>query len=293
MADATAATERVLSAYGTAHRHIVSEQTNDVDQVMATVSRRVCYLVPDVTSLATDLLVLTEREDVRQYYLHERSFMERASSTLLAELTSDWYTFLETRAITRQVATGTLHQNDVVVLIPVAEDGIVGEVLITRRPWLDVYSGTAGPLPGRPPEGDATAWRSRAMKSHETFLDGLRAGQPEDAAAAFRNNAQVAVVDLASPPFGALAGVGLEAAIRRCAMVLDALADPEVLLLNRIIGDWYVFAEWLVRGTARSDRIYGVGEGQKVEVRNASIFGVGDDRLLAGEQGFSVIRAVE
>jgi len=290
---AATGTEGLLSAFETAHRHIASERTNDVDQVMGTVSQRVCYLVPDVTSPTEELCVLTEREDVRSYYVRERRFMERYAGTLLVELTSDWYTFLDTLATTRQVATGTLHQNEVIVLIPVADDGIVGEVLATRRPWFDVYTGTAGPLPGLAPDAGAAAWRSRAVMAHETFLGGLRAGRPEDAAKAFTGKAQVAVVDIASAPFQALTGTGHDAAARRCAMLVDALADREVVLLNRVVGDWYVFAEWVVRGTARADRVYGAADGQHVEVRSASIFPVGDDRLLAGEQGFSLTRVLQ
>ena len=285
----TIATDGLLSSFGTAHRHIASERNNDVDLVMATVSQRVCYLVPDVTSPHQELCVLADREAVRSYYVKERSFMERHSATLLAELTTDWYIFLETLATTRQVATGTLHRNEVVVLIPVADDGIVGEVLATRRPWFDVYAGTAGPRPGMAPDGDTAAWRGRAVQAHEAFLDGLRAGSPADAAAVFNDAAQIAVVDLAVAPFGALTGDGPAAVLRRCAMLVDAVADREVVLLNRIVGDWYVFAEWLTRGTAVPGRIHGAADGQPVEVRTAGIFPVGDDRRLGGEWGVSTV----
>lgn len=288
----TTATDALLGALATSRRHVLSERTNDVDQVMATVSQHVCYMMPDVTSPDAELVVLTDREGVRQFYAHERTFMEVVSSTLLAELTSDWYTFLEAVSTTRQVATGTLHQNEVIVLFPVAPDGIIGEILAARRPWFDVYAGTAAPSPGRAPDTDTTAWRGRALRAHETFLDALRSGRPAEAASAFAGKAGIAVVDLAHAPTRALSGKGPETAVRRCAMVVEAFedSDREVVLLNRVIGEWYVFAEWLVRGTARDGRIHGVAGGRTVEVRSASIFPVGDDRLLGGEQGFSVVR---
>ena len=103
--------------------------------------------MPNVTRPDHELMVLTDRDDVRDFYAIERTFMEVVESTVVVDLTSDWYTFLEAVSTTRQVRTGTLHQNDVVVLFPVAQDGIIGEILLARRPWTDVYAGI--PAPGR------------------------------------------------------------------------------------------------------------------------------------------------
>lgn len=279
----------ILSALETARRHVVTERTNDVEKVMATVSARVCYLMPDVTSAGGELTVTTDRAGVRDYYTKERTFLEVVSSTVLAEVTSDWYAFREALSTTRQVATGTLHRNEVIVLFPVADDGIIGEILAARRTWVDVYTGRDGRAPAAAPDGEGTAWRARAVQAHERMLDAWRSGRAGDAAGAFAADAAIAVVDPGAAPIQVFAGTGPDAAVRRCRMVVDAIEDREVTVLNRVIGEWYVFAETLVRGQARHGGLHGIEGGAPVELRTASIFPVGDSRLLGGEQAYSVV----
>ena len=161
-------TEALFDAQRCASRHVLSERTNDVKQVMETVSQTVCYMMPNVTSPDHELMVLTERDDVRDFYAQERTFMEVIESTVLVDLTSDWYTFLEAVSTTRQVATGTLHQNDVVVLFPVADDGIIGEILLARRAWTDVYACIPAPPPVLNPIG--TAVRRAVAASRRTSV---------------------------------------------------------------------------------------------------------------------------
>jgi hypothetical protein len=285
-----AGTQGLLDAIGTARRHVDSEVTNDVDHIMSTVSQTVCYLMPDVTSPEAPLAMLTDRQGVHGFYSHERTFLEVVSGVDLVECVSDWYMFHEVLSTTRQVETGTLHRNEVAVLFPVADDGIIGEILIARRKWTDVYAGTPGPLPASAPDGDVAGWRSQAIEAHDRFLDGLRNGRAAEAAAAFNDTATIAVLDIAQPPVQLVAGSGRDVTLQRSAMLVDAVEDPEVTVLQRFAAEWYVFSEWVVRGTARAGRIHGVEAGQRVDIRSAGIFAVGDDRLLGGEQGYSVIR---
>jgi hypothetical protein len=280
----------LLEALAISRRHVLSERTNTVTQVMATVSEHVCYMMPDVTDPAAPMVVMTDREEVRAFYAKERGFMEVVSSTLLAELTSDWFTFLEAVSTTRQVATKTLHQNEVVVLFPVAPDGIVGEILAARRTWVDVYAGRNGRAPASAPDGNVAAWRSRLLASHERFVGGLRDDDPEAAASAFSPDAALAVVDPSQPPVHAFTGSGRQAAAARAALVSSALDEREVTVLNRVVGEWYVFAEWLVRGVAREGRLHGAQAGSRVELRCASIFPADDEGLLRAEHGFSLLR---
>ena len=71
--------------------------------------------------------------------------------------------------------------------------------------------------------------------------------------------------------------------------IIDAVADREILLLNRVVGDWYVFAEWVVRGNAQPNRLPGFTGGGNVEIRFASVFPVTEDWELGGEQGYCVV----
>jgi hypothetical protein len=282
--------DALLDALHVSRRHVISERTNDVDQVMETVSQSVCYMMPDVTSADPDLVVLTDRGEVRDFYADERNFMEVVTSALLVELTGEWYTFLEAVSTTRQVATGTLHQNDVVVLFPVADDGIIGEILATRRPWVDIYAGLPSP-PVRPNGvGDTESPRCRTVAAHDRFLEVFRTGDVEGALGNFTSEARVAVRDHARGGNGLISGSGEDTLRQRFSSVVDAITDREVVLLNRVIGDWYVFAEWLVRGSAVPDRLRDVPGGAPVELRSASIFPITEeDQFIRGEHGYSLL----
>ena len=249
-------------------------------------------MMPNVTSPDHELMVLTERDDVRDFYAQERTFMEVIESTVLVDLTSDWYTFLEAVSTTRQVATGTLHQNDVVVLFPVADDGIIGEILLARRAWTDVYAGIPAPPPVRNPIGDNRSPRCRSQQAHELLLAAIGAGDVGRGAEAFAPSARIAVRDPTGGPSAVLNGAGPDAVRQRCRLMIDVVADREVALLNRVIGDWYVFAEWIVRGNAAPGQLSGFAGGEAVEIRYASVFPVTEDWRLGGEQGYCAVRGL-
>ena len=183
-------TAALLAATDRVHRHVRSEETNDVGQVMATVSQEVCYMLPDVTGASLELVVLTDRAAVQDYYADERNFMEIVSSTVLVGLTTDWYTFHESVSTTREVATGGQYQNDVAILFPVADDGIVGEILAARRPWHEVYAGLPDPQDALG-AGEVAARRRQAQGAHQAFLEALAGGA--DAARSFEPTARFAV----------------------------------------------------------------------------------------------------
>ncbi len=274
-------TAALLAATDRVHRHVASEETNDVAQVMATVSAEVCYMLPDVTGTSPELVVLTDRTEVQGYYADERNFMEIVSSTVLVGLTTDWYTFHESVSTTREVATGGHYQNDVAILFPVADDGIVGEILAARRPWHEVYAGVPDPADavGAP---EVAARRREAQGAHQAFLESLAGGA--DAAGFFEPAARIAVRD-PTVASGAYVASGPGGVGGRCDLVGRAIEEPELHVINRVVGDWYVFAEWAVRGRARVG-LDGVRAGDPVELRSAGVFPVGGSGRLAGEQTY-------
>lgn len=269
-------------------RHVVSEETNDINQIMATVSQDVCYMMPDVTSPAPTLEVLTERDAVRDFYASERAFMEVVRSAMLVEVTTEWYTFHEIVATTRQVATGTEHQNEVVVLFPVAADGIIGEILATRRPWFEVYRGSSSAAAGDR-TADPGVDRARLGAGHQRFLDALVHGDPDEALGVFCTDAEVCLRQPPEAPGGVLRGTGVDAVRRRCALVTEAIDDPVVEVLNRVVGDWYVFADWIVRGQARPGAWAGLEGGEALELRSAGIFPFSEGYKARGEQTYSFL----
>ncbi len=287
--------EAMLQSLVTARRHGQSETTNDIDAVMATVSRQVCYIMPDFTLSDPTLVVLTEREQVREFYENERTTMEVVDSAHVAQVSSDWYAFYEGVATTRSVADGKLYNSNHVVLFPVAADGIIGEILWAKRSFLDLYGGVPAPPPPVPPANVADLpwlrWRNQQL--HDHFLDALREGDVDAAVRSFAPDARVAVRDYREGGGAVLQGIGGDAVRERCRMVVDGVQDREISVLNRVAGDWYVFAEWVVRGRAAGGVLRGVADGARVQLRLASIHPVTDQPRLRAELGYGIEIAVD
>src|ERR1035437_7872681 len=97
--------------------------------------------MPDVSKSELPIAVLTDRDEVRQYYSDERNFLEVVDGSDLAEVSTDWYVFHEGLATTTEVRTGKQFSHTYAVLFPVAEDGIIGEILWPRQSLADLYAG--------------------------------------------------------------------------------------------------------------------------------------------------------
>ena len=145
-------------------------------------------------------------------------------------------------------------------------------------------------LLSRTRSGDNRSPRCRSQQAHERLLAAIGAGDAGRGAGAFAPSARIAVRDPTGGPSAVLNGAGPDAVRQRFRLMIDVVADREVALLNRVIGDWYVFAEWIVRGRAVPGQLSGFAGGEAVEMRYASVFPITTDWRLAGEQGYCVVR---
>ena len=220
-----------------ARRHIAAETSTDVDEICATISSEVFFALPVRTRAGHELRegsVLTSPEEVRGYYAGRAgSYVVRESSQLLS-LTTDWYVFNETAATllgTGRVgdvdATGVEWVVSSAVLFPTAPDGIRGEICATRHPMDDVVRGTITTV-----DGDG-ARANAALLDELSHL--VRAGDHVAAAQRFDPAHTLAVrTDHAGVLTSGDDWPALFAGAR------------DVTLLNRVAGDWFVFAEYLV-----------------------------------------------
>ena len=136
----------------TARRHIAAETGADVGEICATVSGDVFFAVPSRTRSGHVLgpgTVLTRGDEVRAYYEGRAGSYLVRSSAQLTSIATDWYVFNETSATLLGTgmddgvdAAGREWVVQSAVLFPAAEDGIAGEICITRRPMGDVIRGT-------------------------------------------------------------------------------------------------------------------------------------------------------
>jgi len=265
-----------LDALATTLAHVRSETTNSVDTIMDTVSRSVCYIMPDASDPLLPISVLTRREDVRTFYEQERGFLEVVDSADLVEISTGWYVFHEGFATTTEVRTGAAFTHEYVVLFPTAPDGIIGEILWPRQSLADLYAGRP-----RPESSEPGADRRRANRAgHDRYLDALRHGDAAAAAGQWHDEARVAVRQSTDAP-RVVHGTGRDVVGSRIDSLLGAVYQPEVRVLNRVVGEWYVFVDWVVRGDAR-------GGGGGIELRMASIHPMRDGGLIGGELGYGL-----
>lgn len=226
-----------------ARRHIAAETSTDVDAICATVSPDVFFAIPTRTRAGhelTDGAVLTDATQVRRYYEGRSGSYVVRSSAQLTSLSTDWYVFNETAATL--LGTGPVGEVDATgiewvvssaVLFPTASDGIRGEICATRHPMDDVIRGTLAA-----PSGDPLA----NAQLLDRFSLALRAGDWEQAAATTADGHTLAV---RLDPGGVHTVTGGTGVADHLARLFGGARDLTVL--NRMAGDWYVFAEYLLQ----------------------------------------------
>lgn len=276
----------MLGALATTVAHVRSETTNSVETIMGTVSSSVCYLMPDVSQSALPITPLLERDQVAEYYREERSFLEVVDACDLVELSSDWYVFHEGVSTTREVATGKTFQHTYAVLFPVAADGIIGEILWPRQSLNDLYAGrrAAGAGEALTPD-ELLALRRRHQATHDRYLAALRSGDVGAARALWSDDARIAV-RVGGPGTGTVRqGAGSATVEQRVRELCTVMEAPEVTVLQRVVGEWYLFADWVIRGRMP-------GSDATVELRIASIHPMTRSSEIAGELGYGLDHAV-
>lgn len=238
----------------TARSHVSAETTADTDAICATVSRDVFFAVPHRTRAGNEIppgTVLTSYEEVRDYYAGRAGAYVVVDSRQLKSTAQDWYVFNESAATLRGTgrigeadATGREFVVNSAVLFPTADDGIRGEICVTRHPFDDVVRGTAPALPLL----DAT-FPAREMEHArllDRFLLALQAGEPE------------AIGELLAPSHTLATRLdpeGGQPAIETCGRseearkILSGIFGPaeDVALVTRFATEWYVFGEYVGR----------------------------------------------
>jgi hypothetical protein len=133
--------------------------------------------------------------------------------------------------------------------------------------------------------------RVALLRLHDRLLDAVRSGDVEGCVSVFSASADVAVRDPRGDAQTVFAGDGSDAVRARYQAIIDMFAEYEVLLLNRVAGEWYVFADWAVRGTLRPG-VRPDGPSGGAEIRFASLYGAETESCLDSERGYCIVRDV-
>lgn len=233
--------------------HVIEETKEDAEAVCATISKDVFFAVPNRTRAGNEIppgTVLTSFEQVRDYYAGRLDSYAVLDSRPLRSIAGDWYVFNDSAATLRGTgavggadATGAEFVVNSAVLFPTADDGIRGEICVTRHPFDDVVRGTAPHI-----AAESTSHPAREMRNSgqlDELVDALRTGD-EGAIGALLSPAHTVALRL-----DALDGTpGISTAKTRAdarKILKSAFAGArDIAIVSRIATDWYVFAEYVV-----------------------------------------------
>jgi hypothetical protein len=251
--------EAVLRSLKTAERHVDSEYVDDHAETLASVSREPRYAMMPKPGVVK---VICDGAGVAQFYEDARDAFLPGASRIVAQIATDWYVFLEnvpTRIDAVSLAPRTLHT---ATLFPKAPDGIRGEFLWERSvsdPAPDFHVPHAdGPVPHA---------SVRNLQIHERYLGALLSGDNEEIGELLDRSCIWAernyLPDATERPMLEL--VGADAVVDSLACWRSAFRLERISILNRLVTDWYVFAEeLLVMGDA--------GDTARRQYRRAAIY---------------------
>lgn len=237
----------------TVRYHVIEETAEDADAVAATISKDVFFAVPNRTRAGNELppgTVLTTYDQVRDYYAGRLGSYAVMESRPLRSVAGDWYVFNDSAATLR--GTGTVGGIDAsgaefvvnsAVLFPTADDGIRGEICVTRHPFDDVVRGLAPKLAPEPVSHPAREMRHSARL--DELVDALRLNDDAALAALLADGHTVAT---RFDPIGVPPEISTARSRADAQKILRGIfaGARDIAVVTRIATDWYVFAEYVV-----------------------------------------------
>ena len=223
----------------------------DLDALMETLRDEEPYgytIQPEINGDGTVRApIITTRAEIREAYEVVRGRSDLLVTDSLIEIRGLWYVFNETYSVGRLRATGELAPGThLLALFPVSTDkGITGELVWPRVPEAILGRGEApADMPTDPMEK-----RRALIVLHDRFLDAYRAGDADALAETLNVDVQGGVRDFVADT-GTLTELrGREQARDHYRALFEKFEILSVQLLDRVIQEWYVFAE--TRVTAR------------------------------------------
>jgi hypothetical protein len=247
-------TEAAMHATRETWIHIDAEVTasnGDYDALMSTLVEKGPYgytIQPQIKGDGTVRApIITTWDEIYAAYHEVRGRSDLLSSESLIEVRGLWYVFQESLSVGRLRATGAVSSGSHLLgLFPVGTGkGITGELIWPRLP--EEFLGR-----GEVPEGlptDPIEKRRAMLALHERYLDAYRAGDADALAATINEDVQGGVRDYVADTGALVELQGRDATRAHYTALFEKYEIVSVELLDRVVQDWYVFAE--VRVTAR------------------------------------------
>jgi hypothetical protein len=217
----------------------------DYDKLMATLRAQGPYgytIQPQINGDGTVRApILTTREEIRTAYEQVRGFSDLLSSESLIELRGTWYTFQEAISVGHiKGAPKPTAGSHIIGLFPVGtESGITGELI---WPWVPREMLGKGSAPAEPAP-DSIRLRRDLLARHDSYLAGLAAADVDAMLETMHEDVQSGVRDYVAGTGSLNHLVGKPANREYYAALFDTFEILSVDLLDRVVQDWYVFAE--------------------------------------------------
>jgi hypothetical protein len=266
-----------LHAAGEGWNHVTLESTGHVPTILNT-------LVPDgpwawaiMTYAQPDgsiaLPVHTTYEGIEEMYKMIRGHSDVVSVEPVLEIRGAWYSFHEDVATSREKATGTVTEREMLLILPVTNGpGVTGELAWVRMDRALLGKGLPLAEPKNPLE-----MRRHMLALHDGFLDALRRNDAEGMVATFSKGCQSAIRDYVEDT-GTLTGLDDLSGFKNHYEAFFHLFEVQsVEVLQRVIQDWYLFAEIRVEVLGRS----GEQRGSRSAFHTVSLFVPGkEDKFI-------------
>jgi hypothetical protein len=278
-------TDLVRESIACGMRHVDAETLNDLEAIMATIDPQPYFPLLDHDGEGgLALQFLTDNDGVRAYYGARHGSYEIVASRHIAAVATDFYSFRESVATLRGVgaigdvdSSGQIFKVNSAVLFPTGPAGIGGEIVWTRYPFADIVGGTV--TPQAPGDGPAHLpnLRLRNADNFEAYLDAWRAGDARAAGVCLADDVQLLRRVAVGDDVSHVRTLGRDESVAALAELYRRQPPAKVEVLNRIITEWYVFADLYVE-TRRAG-------GGVDRLRHIALHPLADDGRIRAEMG--------
>jgi hypothetical protein len=275
--------EAELHAAEEGGRHVLSEIEGWVPAILETLAPEGPYgytvrqeVLPDG---ALKVPIQTTREEIHEEYKFVRGMCDVLTHDPVVDIRGAWYLFQEvvnTGRLKGSYATAdtTADTYETLVLLPVKTGkGITGEIFWHRTPREALGQ---GPTPAEIP--DRQTLRLENLALHDRYMDALRSADVDGMLSAMNDSVQLAVRDYVNDT-GTLTQPDSKTTYGDYWQAFFAKYDIEsVDLLERVIEEWYVFAEQRLTLRRRKG-------GESVAFHTAEFFIPAKDSLFIAQIG--------
>jgi hypothetical protein len=224
--------------------HIEAEMVGLVPELLETLKDEGPYAYSLLSDVGPDgsvaLPILTTREEIRDAYTMIRGASDLLGVEPMVEIRGSWYTFHEAISLGRRKGSDTVSENPTLALFPVSADkGITGELVWLYRPRARLGAGT------EPAAETPTQWQLRreALALHDRYIRALRDADVDGLLDVLNDGVQSAVRNYVDDTGKLVTLDGKEAHRSYHETLFGKYHIESVELLDRVVQDWYVFAE--------------------------------------------------